>query len=158
MDASSFPAKTRRNFNDMSQVCVVGQGFSSFSTTLRAIMSRTPGQDSFSDFSGVSERRISLTLAAQNVNDGAPLATMIVFMLLLGFHECIVMQFAPIVDEKAHDVKAHNILLESRSSLPQWPHISRHCDTIAAAPRIARYFLREVSAPPKMVRYPPLGT
>ena len=28
-------------------------------------------------------------------------------------------------------------------------------DTIAAIPHIARYFLREVSTPPKMVRYPP---
>ena len=36
------------------------------------------------------------------------------------------------------------------------PHIARYCDTIAAIPHIARYFLREASRTPKMVRYPPL--
>ena len=34
----------------------------------------------------------------------------------------------------------------------------RFCDAIAAIPRIARYFLREVSAPPKWYDTPHLGT
>ena len=35
------------------------------------------------------------------------------------------------------------------NSFPVWPHVARYCDTIAAIPHIARYFLREVSVPPK---------
>ena len=38
---------------------------------------------------------------------------------------------------------------------PWWPHIARYCDTIAAIPHIARYFLREVSTPPKWCETPP---
>ena len=40
---------------------------------------------------------------------------------------------------------------------PWWPHIARYCDMIAAIPHIARYFLREVSTPPKWCDTP-LGT
>ena len=35
------------------------------------------------------------------------------------------------------------------------PHIARYCDTVAAIPHIARYFLREVSTPPKWCDTPP---
>ena len=38
---------------------------------------------------------------------------------------------------------------------PQWPHIARYCDTIAAMPHTARYFFREVSTPPKWCETPP---
>ena len=37
----------------------------------------------------------------------------------------------------------------------QWPHITRHCDTIAAIPHIARYFFGEVGTPPKWYDTPP---
>ena len=37
----------------------------------------------------------------------------------------------------------------------QWPHIARYSDAIAAIPHIARYFLREVSTPPKWCDTPP---
>ena len=33
-----------------------------------------------------------------------------------------------------------------------WPHIARYCDTIAAKSQIARYFIREISTPPKSWR------
>ena len=37
----------------------------------------------------------------------------------------------------------------------EWPRIARYCDTIAAIPHIARYFLTEVSIPPKWCDTPP---
>ena len=33
--------------------------------------------------------------------------------------------------------------------LVAWPHIARYCDTIAALPHTARYFVREVSSSPR---------